>query len=191
MGILLWCDACGRPFRSRAIASSPGNEIVIRNCRESCPGCGNLVSFEDGIYTARANGIIEKIHSLMSSREDVQALLEVLRAQRESDADHLQEALATDAPQIAPFVMEYLGASPAQWKAALDHLINALLVLLTIWFPIGASVAAAVKGIAQSAGAVLSDAHRARDVANASAEAKRKRKAKNRKKNRARRNARR
>lgn len=172
---------------------SPGLKIHFVNETMVCTNCGETILL-NGTMSGGAGGILERFRDLAPSREEVEATVAVLRAAKEQDGPvaAIGEELAAASPRIAPLALEYLGANAAQWRVALDFLINALIALLSFWHPNAAGAIGMVKHVAQAAGAVLNDPVQAagKQKAQHLAELRRRKKSETRSKNKARRHQR-
>lgn len=122
------CQHCGYVFRN-LFEVGEGSALVLRGNTFICPNCrGASDGGSDGVYVA-ANGVLEKIASVVPSEAELDALLRVLRspaAQKGPEA--LVAAAEAEIPRLVP-MLELGGLPPKQWAIFVVALIAAIVQL--------------------------------------------------------------
>jgi hypothetical protein len=155
--IMVTCRNCQTRFGSGFDIGA--EQFSMKGNSTRCPKCRARVPLEDGVFTS-AGGLIKRLRDLDAApREQVEAAIEILRNARrdQNDLDTVAAELTDAAPTLSPALLEWYATSNEKWIAALDKLIDALIVILGIWYPIAATLAGGTKLMAQAAHSVLSD----------------------------------
>jgi hypothetical protein len=123
----LRCQRCGFVFRN--LIEIKGGTLVLDGTTFGCPNCGAVSDGGGtGVYVV-ANGVLERIASVVPSEQELDALLRVLRSSAATQGPAaLKVAAEVEVPRLVP-MLEIAGLPPKQWALFIVALIAAVVQL--------------------------------------------------------------